>query len=71
MWLQQEPGLDHWQDRVEQVETLMVSDVEYEVRNSEYNSVYRFLRLGFCLVCDLAQRCRSHGCGRNYLDYLR
>ncbi|KAI1399046.1 Alpha/Beta hydrolase protein [Hypoxylon fuscum] len=30
MWLQQEPGLDHWQDRVEQVETLMVSDVEYE-----------------------------------------
>ncbi|POR33557.1 Carboxylic ester hydrolase [Tolypocladium paradoxum] len=30
LWLQQEPGLQDWQDRTEQVEALMVSDVEYE-----------------------------------------
>ena len=31
MWLQREPCLDNWQDRTEQIESLMVSDVEYEV----------------------------------------
>lgn len=40
MWLQQEPCLDNWQDKIEQVESLMVSDVEYEVLCSQHNNIY-------------------------------
>lgn len=65
MWLQQEPGLDNWEDRAEQVDALMVSDVEYEVRYSDTNPTHRLfdLLLVFYLVCDLAKRHRNHGCG--------
>lgn len=31
MWLQEEPSLNGWQERVETVEAVLVGDVEYEV----------------------------------------
>ena len=35
LWIQQEAGLDDWENRMEQVDALLVSDVEYEVSTFE------------------------------------
>jgi hypothetical protein len=34
MWLQQDPELEGWEGRMEQADSLLVSDVEYEVSTS-------------------------------------
>ena len=31
MWLQEEPDLDDWENRTENIDGIMISDVEYEV----------------------------------------
>lgn len=31
MWIQEEPELDNWETRIEQVDELMIGDTEYEV----------------------------------------
>ena len=35
MWIQTDASLAEWEDRVEDVQSLMIGDVEYEVRAGE------------------------------------
>jgi len=39
MWLQDEPDFHGWQDRSEVVQSLMIGDVEYEVRISKQSEI--------------------------------
>lgn len=41
MWLQQDSDLEGWEDRTEQVDALLVSDVEYEVSHPDYHESIR------------------------------
>jgi hypothetical protein len=37
MWIQEEPELENWETKEEQVDELMIGDTEYEVRSRSLN----------------------------------
>lgn len=57
MWLQEEPELQDWESRPEQVEEAMIGDTEFEVRITVYSLCKGiFLITIYNVVRNLAQR---------------
>lgn len=58
MWLQEEPELQGWESRPEQVKEVMIGDTEFEVRITFTLCKSIFLMIIYNIVRNLAQRHR-------------
>jgi hypothetical protein len=54
MWIQEEPDLNDWETKEEQVDELMIGDTEYEVRTKPLRGPFYPSVLTIFLVRDLA-----------------
>lgn len=61
MWIQDEPELENWETKEEQVDELMIGDTEYEVSIEPVHENVLSIWPDNCTVRDLAKRRRAFG----------